>query len=48
MAYANEFRVTVEELDVDKIRTNAHAAMGLYGGHYFGWQAFWTFENGLV
>jgi len=44
MAYANEILVAVEDLDVNKIRTKAHAAMGLYGGHYFGWQAFWNLK----
>jgi uncharacterized protein YdaL len=44
MAHANEFRVTVEDLDVVKIRTNAQATMDVCGGHYFGWQAFWNLK----
>jgi hypothetical protein len=42
MAYDNEFSVMFEDLEVDKIRTTAHAAMGLYEGDYFGCQAFWN------
>jgi hypothetical protein len=46
-AYANEFPVAVEDLDVEKLRTTAQEAMGLYGGvarggmeHNFGWKTF--------
>jgi len=31
-AYPNEFPVTVEDLNVDNLRTIAHDAIGLYRG----------------
>jgi len=37
-AYANEFSVAVEDLDVGKLRTTVQGAIGL---HEVGWKAYW-------
>jgi hypothetical protein len=40
-AYANEFPVAVEDLDIGKLWTFAQEAIGFKRGRYFGWKAVW-------
>ena len=49
-AYANEFPVAAEDLDVDKLKTTAQGAMGPYGvgGHETLLEGFPEYEPSLV